>query len=201
MSSFRSGRWCCFSVRSASLRVLFVSVAVLTTPAALFAQDSEDFIFEDLGSDAILMAELAEAEVTFVNPTGVGEINDLQIGRADLDLLFSAQVTVPPDDGLGGAKVADVKPGMKTAATLSVRAAPGQPITIYVDEINAGDGYSLQDFRCNYNAGNDAACDGDGFSEVSVASGTLFVGATLTAKSSSMSGPGNGSFDVTITYQ
>jgi hypothetical protein len=147
------------------------------------------------------MAELAEAKVTFVHPVGVGKINDMQIGMSDRDLLFSAQVTVPPDDWMGGAKIAAVKPSMKTAASLSVNAPPGQAITIYVDEVNAGDGYSLADFRCNYNAGDEAACDGTGFSDISVASGTLVVGATLVAKDTGMSGPGTGSFDITISYQ
>lgn len=203
MSSIHSGQWRCFPERSASLRALILSVTVLTTPAALVAQDSQDFILPDLdlGSEALLMAELAEAEVTFINPTGVGKINDLQIGTSDQDLLFSNRITVPPEDGFGGSKVADVEPSVKTAASLSVKAAPGQPITIYVDEVNAGDGYFLEDFRCNYNAGNDVACDGSGFSEVSVASGTLLVGATLKASGNNVTVPGNGSFDITISYQ
>lgn len=201
MSMSTTGQWRCFSARSASRRALVLAVAVLLAPAAPVAQDNLDIIVPDLESEALLMAELAEARVTFVNPTGIGEINDLQIGTSNQDLLFSSRITVPPDDGLGGAKVADVKPGMQTAASLSVKAAPGQPITIYVDEVNAGDGYSLADFRCNYNAGDDVACDGDGFSEVSVESGTLLVGATLSATGNGLSGPVDGSFDITISYQ
>ena len=204
MSRHHSGQWRCFPERSASLRVLILSVTVLTIPAALVAQDSQDFILPedlDLGSETLLMAELADAKVTFVHPTGFGKINDLQIGTSDQDLLFSNRVTVPPEDGFGGSKVADVEPSVKTAASLSVKAAPGQPITIYVDEVNAGDGYFLEDFRCNYNAGDDVACDGTGFSEVSVASGTLLVGATLKASGNNVTVPGNGSFDITISYQ
>jgi hypothetical protein len=184
------------------LRALVFAVAILFAPAApIVAQDSQDFILPELGSESLLMAELAEAKVTFVHPAGVGEINDMQIGMSDRDLLFSAQVTVPPDGRFGGTKIAAVKPSMKTAASLSVKAPPGQAITFYVDEVNAGDGYSLADFRCNYNAGDEAACDGTGFSDISVASGTLVVGATLIAKDNGMSGPGTGSFDITISYQ
>lgn len=201
MSSLISGQWRCFPARSASLRALVLAVAILIAPAAPVAQDNHEFILPEPGSETLLMAELAEAKVTFVHPVGVGEINDMQIGMSDRDLLFSAQVTVPAEDRLGGAKVAAVKPGMKTAASLNVNAPPGQPITIYVDEVNAGDGYSLEDFRCNYNAGDEAACDGTGYSDISVASGTLVVGATLIAKNTGMSGPGNGSFDITISYQ
>jgi hypothetical protein len=173
----------------------------LFKPAALVAQDSQDFILPEPGSEAFLMAELAEAKVSFVHPAGIGEINDMQIGMSDRDLLFSARVTVPPEDWMGGAKIAAVKPRMKTAASLSVKAPPGQAITIYVDEVNDGDGYSLIDFRCNYNAGDDAACDGAGYSDISVASGTLVVGATLIAKDNGISGPGSGSFDITVSYQ
>ncbi len=201
MSRLKTGQWRCFYARSGSMRVLTLAVAVLLAPAAPVAQDNPDIVVPDLGSEALLMAELADAKVTFVNPTGIGEINDLQIGASNQDFLFSSRITVPPNDSLGGAKVADVKPGMQTAASLSVKAAPGQPITIYVDEVSAGDGYSLEDFRCNYNAGDDVACDGEGFSEVSVESGTLLVGATLTATGNGLSGPVDGSFDITISYQ
>ncbi len=147
------------------------------------------------------MAELVEAKVTFVDPTGIGEINDMLIGRSNTELLFNEQITVPANVGQGGTKIDAVKPGMKTAASLSVRAAPGQPITIYVDEVNAGDGYALQDFRCNYNARDDVACDGSGFSDTTVASGTLQVGATLIAKENGPAAPVDGSFAITISYQ
>ncbi|MDX1405508.1 MAG: hypothetical protein R3192_13260 [Woeseiaceae bacterium] len=201
MSGLFSGQRRCSSERSASLRELILSVAVILTPAALVAQDSQDFVLPGLESEALLMAELVEAKVTFVDPAGIGEINDMLIGRSHQDFLFSREITVPAQDAQGGAKVAAVKPGMKTAASLNVRSAPGQPITIYVDKVNAGEGYALGDFRCNYNASDDVACDGEGFSGVSVESGTLIVGATLKAKGNAAAAPGNGSFDITISYQ
>jgi hypothetical protein len=125
MSRLQSGQWRCFPARSASLRALVFAVAIFLAPAVpTVAQDSQDFILPEPGTESLLMAE---------HPVGVGKINDMQIGMSDRDLLFSAQVTVPPDDWMGGAKIAAVKPSMKTAASLSVNAPPGQAITIYVD--------------------------------------------------------------------
>ncbi len=201
MSTLHSGRWRCSSGRSASLRALILSVAVSIWPAAPAAEETQDFIVPDLGSEALLMAELAEVRATFVNPAGISEISDMVIGSSNEEMLFSDKITVQTNDGHGGTKGGTVKPSLKTAASLSVRAAPGQPITIYVDEVNAGDGYSLAEFRCNYNASDDVACDGEGFSGVSVASGTLLVGATLTSSGKRVTAPGNGSFDITISYQ
>jgi hypothetical protein len=71
-----------------------------------------------------------------------------------------------------------------------------------VDEVESGAGYSLSDFRCNYNAGNDEACDGPGYTETTVANGILLVGATLTGHGNRLaSGAAEGSFAVTVSYQ
>ena len=59
--------------------------------------------------------------------------------------------------------------------SLTVTAIPGQAITIHVDSVILGAGYSLTDFRYNYNSRTDAACDGAGYSETSVASFTATV--------------------------
>jgi hypothetical protein len=166
-------------------------------------QDSPDFILPDLDSDLLLMAELVEveAQVTFIDPTGIGAVNDLQFGMADQDLANIYSVTVPPDSGGGGTKRRAVEYGPQSAASLTVKTAPGRPITILVDEVVAGDGISLEDFRCNYNAGGDTPCDGPGYTETSVGSGTLLVGVTLIAKGNAVAGAADGSFDVTISYQ
>ncbi len=94
-----------------------------------------------------------------------------------------------------------VEAGPQAAASLTLTASPGQAITIQVDSVDPGAGYSLSDFRCNYNSGTDAACDGSGYTETSTASGTLLVGATLTGDGTATVGDADGSFDVTVTYQ
>jgi hypothetical protein len=152
---------------------------VLFAPAVAIAQDSQEFILPDLDSDVLLMAELVEAKVTFVNPTAIGAVNDIQFGLPGENLANIENAIVTTDSGEGGTKRSAVEDGPQSAASLIVTAAPGQPISILVDEVVAGDGISLADFRCNYNAGGDTACGGAGYSETSVGSGTLLVGVTL----------------------
>ena len=163
-------------------------------------QDSPDFILPDLDSDLLLMAELIEAKVTFVDPTGIGAVNDLQFGSLDRNLSDQESVTVAPDStvtDLAGRVVG----GSQAPASLNVTATPGQAISILVDAVDSGAGYSLADFRCKYDAGSDTACDGPGYSEISVASGTLLVGVTLVGQGNAVAGASDGSFDVTISYQ
>lgn len=201
MSSRKSGQWRCFPGKSVFLRSLIAAVSVLFAPAAPIAQDSLEFFLPDLESDAYLMAELVEAEVAFVDPAGISETNDLRIDASGQGLAGVVRLAVLPHSSAGGTKQATVQPGTKTAASLTVAAPPGMPITIHVDEVVAGDGYSLADFRCNYNDGSDTACDGSGLSATTVASGTLLVGATLTGNENLMAGATDGSFEVTISYQ
>jgi hypothetical protein len=138
--------------------------------------------------------------VTFVDPLGIGDASDLQIGAPDPNPAFVGRVTVLPDGVAGGSKTGH-EPVPQVPASLTVTAAPRQPITIIVDDILPGAGYSLSDFRCNYNAGNDTACDGLGYTETTVASGILLVGATLTGHGNRLTGPAAGSFAVTVSYQ
>lgn len=199
MSSLHSGQWRCLRGRPgcASLKV---AVWVLLAPAVAITQDSPDFILPDLDSDLLLMAELIEAKVTFVDPTGIGAVNDLQFGSLDRNLSDQESVTVAPDStvtDLAGRVVG----GSQAPASLNVTATPGQAISILVDAVDSGAGYSLADFRCKYDAGSDTACDGPGYSEISVASGTLLVGVTLVGQGNAVAGASDGSFDVTISYQ
>ncbi len=138
--------------------------------------------------------------VTFVNPIAISEVNALQFGSIDQNLADSETVTVAPDSTVTD-PTDRVEGGPQAAASLTVTATPGQVITIYVDSVVSGAGYSLADFRCNYNAGSDGACDGLGYSETSVASGNLLVGATLTGVGTAVAGATDGSLDVTIIYQ
>ncbi len=138
--------------------------------------------------------------VTFVDPVTISKVSALQFGSIDQNLADSESVTVAPDNTV--TDPADrVEGGPQAAASLTVTATPGQVITIDVDSVVSGAGYSLTDFRCNYNAGSDAACDGAGYSETSVASGNLLVGATLTGDGTAVAGATDGSLDVTIIYQ
>jgi hypothetical protein len=181
---------------------LIAAVSVFFAPAVAITQDSPDFILPDLDSDLLLMAELVEVEaaVTFVEPTGVGAVNDLRFGSLDRKLSDQESVTVAPDSTV--TDPADrVVGGSQAAASLNVTASPGQAITILVDAVDSGAGYSLADFRCNYNAGSDTDCDGTGYLETATASGTLFVGMTLTGDGTAVVGAADGSFDVTISYQ
>jgi len=170
---------------------------VVATP-----QDSQEFTLPDLDTDVLLMAELVDAKVTFVNPNAIGAVNDLQFGLPGENLANIASAVVSTDSGAGGTKQRAVEDGPQSAASLIVSAAPGQPITIAVDEVVAGDGIELADFRCNYNAGGDTACGGSGYTETSVASSTLLVGVTLIGTTNNgLAAAADGSFDVTVSYQ
>ncbi len=183
------------------MRALIAAALVIFAPAAPVAQDSQDFILPDVDSEALLMAELVEAKVAFIDPFGISEASDLQIGTPEQIVANRERVTVVPATAEGGTKTAITK-GPQVPASLTVTAAPYQPITIHVDEVVPGAGYSLTDFRCNYNAGSDTPCDGPGYSETSVGSGTLLVGATLTAHGTRVAASSAvGRFEVTISYQ
>ncbi len=144
--------------------------------------------------------ETVPVRVTFVDPIAISETSALQFGSVDQNLATSESVSIAPDSTV--TDPADrVEAGPQAAASLTVTATPGQAITIQVDSIDPGAGYSLTDFQCSYNSGADAACDGSGYSETSTASGTLLVGATLTADGTATAGDADGSFDVIVTYQ
>ena len=199
MSSLYSRQWRCIRGRP-GLASLKAAVWLLLAPAVPIAQDNPDFILPDLDSDLLLMAELVEATVTFVEPAGIGAVNDLQFGSLDRKLTGQESVTVAPDSTVTDS--ADrVVGGSQAPASLNVTATPGQAISILVDAVDSGAGYSLADFRCKYDAGSDTACDGPGYSEISVGSGTLLVGVTLVGQGNAVAGIADGSFDVTISYQ
>ncbi len=138
--------------------------------------------------------------VTYVEPIAISELNALEFGSLDQNLATSESVTVAPDSTVTD-PAGRVEVGPLAAASLTVSATPGRAITIRVDSVDPGAGYSLTDFRCNYNSGTDAACDGSGYSETSTASGTLNVGATLAGDGTATAGAADGSFEVTVTYQ
>ena len=161
-----------------------VAVVVLLVPTGLLAASPET----------------VEVQVTFVNPIAISETNALQFGSIDQNLANVESVTVAPDSTVTD-PANRVEGGPQAAASLTITATPGQAFTIQVDSVVPGAGYSLTDFRCNYNAGTEATCDGAGYSGTSVASGTLLVGATLTGDGTAVTGVADGSFEVTVTYQ
>jgi len=172
-------------------RIPYVAVMALLLPAASLAASSVT----------------VRVQVTFVEPVAFSEVSALQFGSVSQHLADQESVTVastgtmsdPADHAMGGAKTV-VRGAPQAAAKLTVKAAPRQSITILVDGASAGAGYSLTDFRCSYNGGSDMACDGAGYTETSVASSTLLVGATLIGDSTAAAGAADGSFDVTVIY-
>jgi hypothetical protein len=198
MSSFKTGQQRHLQDRTAPLLTLIAAAWVLTTPPAVIAQESPgNSVPGPQGNGA---QATGTVEVTFIDPLGIGEASDLQIGAPDPNPTFVGRVTVLPDGVAGGSKTGREEVP-QVPASLTVTAAPRQPITITVDDVVPGAGYSLSDFRCNYNAGNDTACDGQGYTETTVASGILLVGATLTGHGNRAAGDPHGSFAVTVSYQ
>jgi hypothetical protein len=71
-----------------------------------------------------------------------------------------------------------------------------------VDNVSTATGYVLETWICHYDtAGPDSTCDGSGYTETSVASATLTIGATLKANGNAVVGTDDSTFDVTVTYQ
>ncbi len=177
--------------QSGNGRIPYVVVMALLLPAGSLAANSVT----------------VPVQVTFVDPVAVSEVSALQFGSVSQHLADQESVTVastgtmsdPADQIMGGAKTV-VRGAPQAAANLTVKAAPGQSITILVDGTSAGAGYSLTDFRCSYDGGSDTACDGAGYTETSVANGTLLVGATLTGDGTAAAGAADGRFDVTVIY-
>ena len=139
-------------------------------------------------------------QVTFVDPITITENNALQYGLLDQNLANLESVTVAPDSAVTD-PATRVEGGPQAAASLTVTATAGRAITILVDSIVSGPGYSLTDFRCDYNSGTDAACDGSGYLETSTGTASLRVGATMTGDGTAVKGEAAGSFNVTVTYQ
>lgn len=144
--------------------------------------------------------ETVTAEAEFVAPITLVENNALQFGLLDVNLANLETVVIGTNDAVTDA-AGRVLGGSQAAADLTVSATASQAITILVDTVSSGTGYSLGSFLCRYNAGADGACDGAGLSATSVASAVLEIGATMTGDGLAAAGVANGSFNVTVTYQ
>jgi len=145
--------------------------------------------------------ESMTVDMTFLDPLTITENNPLQFGLLDVNMGNNRRVTVAPDGSLTDTNN-NVLGGTQAAAELTVTATASQSITILVDNVSTATGYVLETWMCNYGgAGSDSNCDGGGYTETSVASATLLIGATVKANGNAVAGTDNSTFDVTVTYQ
>lgn len=140
------------------------------------------------------------AEVEFVDPITITEVTALRYGFLDANLANAETVVIATNSAVTDAG-GNILGGTQAAANVAVTATAAQAITILVDTVVDGTGYALGTFLCAYDGGTITACDGAGYSETSVASATLLIGATLTGDGLAAVGVANGSFNVTVSYQ
>jgi hypothetical protein len=152
------------------------------------------------GSANATNPEPVVAEVEWVAAVTIAETNALQFGLLDVNMLNLETVVIAPNSSLTDAS-SRVAGGTQAAAALTVGAEAGRTIDILVDTIVSNTGYTLGSFVCNYDGGADTGCSGASYSDTSVLSATLLVGATLTGNGTAAPGVANGSFNVTVTYQ
>jgi hypothetical protein len=142
------------------------------------------------------------AQVTFGDPVGISEVASLRFGLLDQNLALNETVIISADnpatvtDGAGR-----ILTGTQAAADLLVTAQAGYTLSIQVTAVTPNTGYTLGSFTCNYDDDADTACQASAYTPTSVASATLWVGATLTGDGNAVPGVVNGNFDVTIAYQ
>ncbi len=144
--------------------------------------------------------ESVTVDMAFLDPVTITENESLRFGLLDVNMANLETVVIAPNDSVTDAG-GNVLGGTQAAADLTVTATASQSITILVDNVGTATGYALGTWMCKYGAGSDTACDGAGYSETSVASAVLLVGATLTGNGNAVAGADNTTFDVTVTYQ
>lgn len=145
--------------------------------------------------------EPVTVDMNFLDPLTITENNPLQFGLLDVNMANQRKVTVAPDGSVTD-QFGNILGGTQAAASVTVTATASHAITILVDNVSTANGYSLGTWTCNYNnAASDSRCDGSGYTETSVTSATLLIGATLTANGTATVGTDNSSFDVTVSYQ
>jgi hypothetical protein len=144
--------------------------------------------------------EPVTVDMNFIDPITITENNPLRFGLLDVNMANGNRVRIGPD-GTVVDNQNRILGGTQAPADLTVTATASQSITILVDNVTTATGYSLARFRCIYNNGTDTRCDGNGYSETTVASATLKIGVRLTGNGNAVLGVDNSNFDVTITYQ
>ncbi len=151
------------------------------------------------GADAF-NPEPVTVTMDFIDPITITENGSLRYGIIDQALNLET-IIIAPDSSVSGTGTGLILGGTQAPADLTVTASASQSITILVDAIFPGAGYTLTTFMCKYGSGSDTACDGSGYSETSAASVTLLIGATLTGDNTAVPGAADGSFNVTVAYQ
>ncbi len=150
----------------------------------------------------VYAAENVVAQVKFADPIAIVEDSPMQFGVLDVNLANTETIILAPDDGVSGSGLGLIIGGTQLAADLTITATAGPTLSILVDAILAGAGYTLTDFICKYAAEADAPCDVGGYTATAVgASATLKIGATLTGNTFAVAGNADGSFNVTVIYQ
>ena len=145
--------------------------------------------------------ESVTVDMTFLDPVTITENESLRFGLLDVNMANLETVVIAPNDSVTDAG-GNVLGGTQAAADLTVTATASQSITILVDNVSTATGYVLETWICHYDtAGPDSACDGSGYTETSVGSAILTIGATLKGNGSAVVGTDNVTFDVTVTYQ
>ena len=157
---------------------------------------------------ATAATENVAAEVTFVTPVSLSEVNSLKFGLVDTSIANAQTLIVGTDDTLGGTGSTSVIGGTTEAAEVTVASAPSQGLSIQVNNItnSASSYYTLGSFQCSYNGATATDCSTGAISVTAPSSGAnsvaLLIGATLTiANASIAAGADNGSFDVVVAYQ
>jgi len=150
---------------------------------------------------AYAIVQPVTAEVTFAGPISIAPQNQLQFGVLD-EALNTEVITIDTNDLATGSGIGFIIGGTQLAADLEITATALVPLSILVDAIIPGTGYTLDTFVCSYEGGAETDCDGPGtYQPTSVAIGTLKIGATLTGNTFAVAGNADGSFNVTVIYQ
>ena len=145
--------------------------------------------------------ESVTVDMTFLDPITITENNPLQFGLLDVAMANNQRLTVAPDSSVTDTQN-NVLGGTQAAANPTATATASHSITILVDNVSTATGYVLETWNCNYNsAGSDSRCDGGGYTQTSVASATLLIGATVKGNGNAVAGADNSTLDVTVTYQ
>lgn len=152
--------------------------------------------------------ENVAAEVSFVSPVSLTEVNSLKFGFVDTSIANAATLIVGTDDTLSGTGSTSVIGGTTEAAEVTVSSEASQGLSIQVNNISSSSNsyYTLGSFQCSYNSASATDCSTSAINVTAPGSGAnsvaLLIGATLTVASASISaGADNGSFDVVVTYQ
>jgi hypothetical protein len=171
--------------------------ALLRSAIVAFVGTSAIFVIAQPAGAAV---ESVNANVEFVSPITLTEVNALGFGLLDVNLAAAETIIVSPTDVVSGTGTSRIVGGIREAAELTVAATTDQPITILVNGFSNGLGYALSAPICKYDGGVAAACGGAGLAATSASSASLLVGATLTGNGSASVGVDTGSFDVTVNY-